>query len=120
MMPRLMRCIVPVLALLALGGCAAHQVAPWVPELVVSGRAVLDEGAGPRGEARQLDWRLEGALRWELARAPAPREPAPPVVTGSPPASGCAHHVTCAWETRERARALSSALELSRTRWRPR
>lgn len=115
-----MRSIAPTLALVALGGCTAHQAAPWVPELVVRGRVVLDEGASPRGEARGLDWRLEGAVRWQLSRAPASREPAPSDRPRARPASRCAHPVTCEWEARERARALSSGLELARVRWRPR
>lgn len=100
------RWLVTVLFALACAGCAAHRAVAWVPQLVVRGQLVQDESS--------MDWSVEGGLRWDLPRPPARREPIAIARIEPRSASGCAHHVTCAWERRERARALSSALELAR------
>lgn len=100
------RWLVIVLFALACAGCAAHRAVAWVPQLVVRGQVVQDESS--------MDWRVEGGLRWDLSRSPARREPRAISRPEPGSASGCVHHVTCAWEQRERARALSAALELAR------
>lgn len=99
----------PLLLGLLLAGCTSPS--GWVPDVVVRGRLVHRAAAAQDGERERWAWQMTGGVRWRPGRVRAPLGPDEPrSAVHDEVVTPCLDPVLCAWERRQRERAIERAL----------